>query len=327
MVSNRESYIDIIRIIACLMVIYMHSPLPNLDNNTISAIVTYATGPCNALFFMVSGALLIKSAPIDFNGFIIKRLKRIFIPLLSWSIIYLITKVSIGTLSIKEAFFELCLFPFQATGCGYFWFMYVLMGCYILIPIISSWLTQAKHKNIKKLLILWFVCSFIPIIDLRFSITDEYNSWTYYFSGFFGFMLLGYYLKKFTPATIILILCGFLGILLLCVTLYIHPDFYYSEKLYFYTQPYIILISIAIFGLIKRHIKSKSQWIQKIANATFGIYLMHSLVLNYILKDNLIGSSLPAFLGMSIRVILTFLLCFGFISIVNRTPLKKFLTV
>ncbi|MCM1142992.1 MAG: acyltransferase [Muribaculum sp.] len=305
----------------------MHSPLPNVDNNIISAVVTYATGPCNALFFMVSGALLIKSTPINFKEFITKRLKRIFLPVLSWSIIYLIVKVVIGVVTVKNAIFELCLFPFQATGCGYFWFMYVLMGCYLIIPIISSWLIHATQRSIQTLLILWFICSFIPLIDIEFSITEEYNSWTYYFSGFFGFLLLGYYIKEFTPSTNVLILCGFAGLLILGFTLYIHPNFYYSEKLYFYTQPYIILLSISIFGLIKRYISSEFKWITKAANATFGIYLMHSLILNYILKENLVGACLPTFLGISLRVILTFLSCYILISIINKTPLKKLLTV
>ena len=327
--NNREAYYDLLRIIACVMVLYMHSPLQGVDSNLVSAVVTYATGPCNALFFMVSGALLIKPHQLDFDKFISRRIKRILPPLLSWSVIYLLIKVSIGNLSPTEAFHELCLFPFQATGCGYFWFMYVLMGCYLLIPIVSSWISIASKRDILILLGLWFVCSFIPLITTITPVTEEFNSWPYYFSGFFGYMLMGYFLKQFPLNLCKLFITGLLGIVILVITLHIHPDFFFSGKLYFYTQPYIILLSIMIFGLLRKYCNKNadSRILAKVAEATFGIYLTHSIVMNYILKDNLFGAGMQSFVGMTLRVVITFVVCFIFIQLINLTPLKKILTV
>lgn len=327
LIKTREPYLDLVRILACVLVLYMHSTLPDVEDHTVSAIVTYCAGPCNALFFMVSGALLIQPSAANFNVFVAKRLRRILPPLLSWSIIYLIIKISLGRISLQEAITALCLFPLQATGCGYFWFMYVLLGCYLIVPMMSTWISYAPRRNLLIILGLWLVCSFIPLISTFTDITEEYNSWTYYFSGFFGFFILGFYLKKFPLPLCFSLLLGLGGIVLMIFTMYIHPNFYTSGKLYFYTQPYIILISVAIFSLIKHSAVNLHNYgtLKLIADSTFGIYLTHSLVLNYLFKDKLIITNAGSFIGMTIRVICTFIVCFLFIQFINRTPLRKIL--
>ena len=58
--KHRDFSLDLIRILACLMVVLTHSPLPSADEHSVlSAGVSLITSPCNALFFMVSGALLL----------------------------------------------------------------------------------------------------------------------------------------------------------------------------------------------------------------------------------------------------------------------------
>ena len=37
------------------------------------------------------------------------------------------------------------------------WYLYMLIGLYIIMPIISSWLTQASRKEIKTVLYIWGV--------------------------------------------------------------------------------------------------------------------------------------------------------------------------
>lgn len=58
--KQRDLSLDIIRILACALVVMMHSPIPsdNADGLILSSI-SYFTAPCIGLFFMVSGALLL----------------------------------------------------------------------------------------------------------------------------------------------------------------------------------------------------------------------------------------------------------------------------
>lgn len=58
--KQRLINLDILRILACIMVIVMHSPIPREDSNSVLYFGTsYFTTPCIGLFFMVSGALIL----------------------------------------------------------------------------------------------------------------------------------------------------------------------------------------------------------------------------------------------------------------------------
>lgn len=59
--KQRDITLDMLRIIACMMVVLMHSPIPssNNANGLLLSSVSYFTAPCIGLFFMVSGALLL----------------------------------------------------------------------------------------------------------------------------------------------------------------------------------------------------------------------------------------------------------------------------
>ena len=66
--KERVFYLDLIRVIACLMIILMHSPMPG--DNIIGLFAfgsSYFTMPAIGLFFAVSGALLLPNlAPPHF---------------------------------------------------------------------------------------------------------------------------------------------------------------------------------------------------------------------------------------------------------------------
>ena len=58
--KQRDLSLDLLRIVACVMVVVMHSPIPS-DNSAgiILSSLSYFTAPCIGLFFMVSGALIL----------------------------------------------------------------------------------------------------------------------------------------------------------------------------------------------------------------------------------------------------------------------------
>ena len=58
---KQDSKFDLLRLLACLMVIAMHAPLPDSaeGNGLFLSTLSYLTAPCIGLLFMVSGALLL----------------------------------------------------------------------------------------------------------------------------------------------------------------------------------------------------------------------------------------------------------------------------
>ena len=56
--AERKTYLDVIRLLACVLVVLMHSPMDGTPG-AIQNVVYVVTAPCIGLFFMVSGALLL----------------------------------------------------------------------------------------------------------------------------------------------------------------------------------------------------------------------------------------------------------------------------
>ncbi|MDE7146264.1 MAG: acyltransferase family protein, partial [Duncaniella sp.] len=58
--GGRILYLDVVRLMACCMVVLMHSPMPATQENSLFLLaLSYMTAPCIGLFLMVSGALLL----------------------------------------------------------------------------------------------------------------------------------------------------------------------------------------------------------------------------------------------------------------------------
>lgn len=120
--TNRDNSLDILRIVACMMVIMMHSPVPLAEGKSpLLGAISYLMAPCNGLFFMASGTLLFGRG-LPFGQFLKKRLGRIVWPVCAWSVVYILINKKIGWVE------QLLWVPFYRTdACGYLWFMYALL--------------------------------------------------------------------------------------------------------------------------------------------------------------------------------------------------------
>lgn len=110
----RDYSLDIIRLIACIMIVLMHSPMPGMNTSgMVLCSVSYLTAPGIGLFFMVSGALLLRiDKPFETRSFLRKRFTKILIPLVLWSLVG----------------WGLDLYGVANTELSILWFMYCLAG-------------------------------------------------------------------------------------------------------------------------------------------------------------------------------------------------------
>lgn len=196
--KNRSVYLDVVRVLACLMVIIMHAPMANemaSHHGPFLVAVNYITSPCVCLFFMVSGALLlpVRDNVITFK-FLKKRLDRILLPTLFFSIFYILLNISGLSGSWVKSVLSI---PLARQGHGILWFMYTLVGLYLLVPILSSWLRVASKSELKMYIMLWFVTLCYPFLKAYLYIDSSDTGVLYYFSGYVGYFLLGYYLHRY----------------------------------------------------------------------------------------------------------------------------------
>lgn len=222
--SSREIWIDWLRVAACFMVILVHCTEPFYLGGDGSLLLTKTDAfwssffdsfvrSCVPLFIIASSYL---QFPIHYSTgeFFRRRAVRILIPFIIWTTVYAFVWGAPA-----ENFRNLLLnFNYSA---GHLWFVYMLIGIYLLMPILSPWAEKVEKKELQIYLGIWAFTTMIPLIrdwaaggsvsviygpsglprQALFPLWGE-ASWNaygtfYYFSGFIGYLLLGLYFRKF----------------------------------------------------------------------------------------------------------------------------------
>ena len=327
MSNQRDINLDIIRILACLMVVTMHAPMPNENAIGIfNAALSYYNAPCIGLFFMVSGALLL---PIKGDGidFLKRRFTKIAGPTIFWSIFYIACRYFFDGTSEGIAKSILSI-PFSPQGHGVMWFMYTLAGLYLIAPIISAWLERASKKEIEIYLSIWILTTCYPLLKLFLTTQTGETSILYYLSGFAGYFLLGYYLKKYPKAisytillpAIIIAICA----PIVCKILHFEVNIY---DMFWYLSIFVVVMAIGWFCLINNKVQAyNGRNIPLVSNLSFGIYLTHIFVMRYILWKLDIIQNINSYIIQTIIVIIatfigSLILCYE----IARLPFAQYI--
>lgn len=146
--KQRFVSLDILKFLAislvcsCHFLYYKDTPLDNLI-----AILACAGVP---LFFMVNGALLM-NRPFDFKKHW-KKTATMFIVLMIWKIITpvleeFILKQDMGQYSKAQLIRYLLGEDLSGFYTGHFWFMYALLGIYLIYPLIAACLKEEQYRR------------------------------------------------------------------------------------------------------------------------------------------------------------------------------------
>lgn len=248
--KKRNTSLDIIRVIACFLVVFMHSPIPSPNTNGVFlSALSYFTAPCIGLFFMVSGALLLPVRD-DYTSFLKRRFGKVVGPTLFWTALYIAVNLYKAPEDV-DLVKSILSIPFSNQGNGVLWFMYTLAGLYLLAPVISAWLEKAGKKDLEIILSLWAVTLCYPILEQWVEINEGNTGILYYFGGYAGYFLLGYYLKRYPkalslPVAVLVGVAG-VGVLLLVKRYDIEVDFY---RMFWYLSIFIVAMCVVIWKIV-----------------------------------------------------------------------------
>ena len=220
----REIWIDWMRVAACFMVIVVHSTEPFYLGGDGSLILTKTDAiwssffdsfvrACVPLFIIASSYL---QFPLHYTAgeFLRRRAVRILIPFVLWTTVYAL----VWGEPVEN--FKNLLMNFNYAS-GHLWFVYMLIGVYLLMPLLSPWAEKVEKKELQVYLGIWLFTTLIPLLrdwlsggefaviygpsglprQTLFPLWGE-ASWNgygtfYYISGFIGYLLLGLYFRKF----------------------------------------------------------------------------------------------------------------------------------
>lgn len=240
---------------------------------------------CVPVFVMLSGAFLLTRDIPSIQAFLHKRLTRILIPFLLWSFLYIFLYNELSEIDLRLIAKNL----WQGSSF-HFWYVYMLIGLYFFIPIILKWVRHSTQNEILYFLFIWLVALFfVPLVDTKFKMPLDLT----YFSGFLGYLILGYFLATFklkgSPLVLatILFITGFL--LTFLGTHYLTRWMgYFTGHLYDYLTVNVALMAAGVFIFYRNFPFSSTSLFSKIggflAKYSYGIYLVHILVLDKILQ-------------------------------------------
>lgn len=319
---------------------------------------------CVPLFVMVSAVLLLP-VEMPMETFYKRRLTKIVTPLIFWSLItpvaYLLYMTNVATVSpvVDAASFttetmlnKLAFFPLNFNyDTTPLWYLFMFVGLYLIMPIISDWLKNASQKTLKIFLALWTVTLVLPYVKLiaphigyqgvwgNFGILGEcvwnpYGTF-YYFSGFLGYAVLAFYIKKFPPTwslTKTLAITTPMWLVGYAITLggfvYIqkfHPsDYEFLEIFWYFCSINTVLMTTALFIIITKIRWKESRFAKYLASLTFGIYLAHFLLVQagY---DIFYSFNLPAIVQIGLVFVFSFVVTAVLVAVLKKLPKSKFI--
>ena len=223
--SPRVVWVDWMRVAACFMVILVHSTEPFYLGGDGAQILTLSDAywssffdsfvrSCVPLFIIASSYLLFPLQQQSAAEFFRRRAVRVLVPFLLWTLAYALLWGE-PVQNFRDLVFNFCY------ACGHLWFVYMLVGVYLLMPLLSPWAEKVSKRELQLYLGICLFTTLFPSLrdwlaggelsviygtsglprQAFFPLWGEcsWNSYGtfYYFSGFIGYLLLGLYLRRF----------------------------------------------------------------------------------------------------------------------------------
>jgi len=293
---------------------------------------------CVPLFVMITGTLLLPQKQIPLNQFLKKRLNRILWPFIFWTFIYIAFKIALGTREQESVRFSISgswLIAQLLNGAWpHLWYVYMIISLYLFIPIIKPWLQSASNKAILYFLVIWLITIILNQQKVyRLDTLFDFR----YFSGYMGYLILGYYLSErltvnvqLRKAAVIAILIGYVITLEgTFLTTKISGEF--SHEFYEYLTVNVLLMSVGVFILLKNcEFPTANKTINALRKIVsrygFGIYLGHGLVLSILIHFKIYHNLINPWLGIPVTSFLCLLITTLLIYLLDKLPFGKYIS-
>lgn len=300
--KERKIYLDVVRIIACFLVIVNHTNSRIFQTTEISptwfASITYffICKVAVPLFIMISGATLLNKQDSYRKTF--SRVIRIVWVIILFSLIYYINNCYLNdtVFSIKEFLVSI----YQKGITNAFWYLYLYIGILVMMPILQRMTPVLTQRDFK----YFFGISFgflgtMPIL-IHYNPNLQYSKYIEFplFTTYIALLFAGYYIaykcrirrKVLGALNIASIICIAASVILTYHEYTLNPKKYlFFDNRYFIT---IVIPSICLFANAKYWCEKKqlSGWfkmiVTKVGRCTFGIYLLSDLFIQKLAPIN-----------------------------------------
>lgn len=361
--AKRIVFLDYLRAVACFMVILVHCIEPFYLGGEGTYIASYSDA-CWVAFvnsflrvavplFVMTSSYLLMPITTDTEAFYRRRFQRVVIPFIVWSLAYAFIPMwgSGGEVAVGDNLAQLSVNLMWHSG--HLWYVYMIIGIYLFMPILSPWLERVTKRGEEAFILVWLFTTAIPFFrELARVLRGTAGVWGeaswnefglfYYFSGFIGFVVAAHYIRKYVDwgakktitVALPMIVAGYLATAL---PFYLQlPDNYpinesidlavKLELSWDFTNTGAALMTIGVFllfKLIKRPCKVYPLFYE-LSRLSYGVYLLHMFVLIAVF-DIVKGWDIGTPLTMFVSALLTYIGSFVVAKLLSLLPKSKYI--
>ncbi|HWP80755.1 MAG TPA: acyltransferase family protein [Candidatus Acidoferrum sp.] len=307
---ERLFYMDVLRVLACVFVVGNHtlgSVFADMEaGSTQTALVTWffvcKTGV--PLFLMMSGALVMRGTP-TYRSIFKKTGQLVLVLTLASTYVWQYQMA-------RPAGFELPAFLlalFRDPILLNYWYLYTAVGLYLMTPLLCRMAQNLEGADFAWYMLLWMLFGgLLPMLPLYAYPAVSSHLYLPLFSSYLGYYIAGYCLAwrergryDGALAAVFSFSMGFSGFYLVSSTL--------SEqggglriRLLLDNARYLpfMLLSAGLFFILRGLLEGQNipkflRWVfAKVADATFGVYILHSILIPYFADKRIeLFSTLP----------------------------------
>lgn len=278
---------------------------------------------------MISGALIL-DRPRRLIPFMKTRLLHIGVPLVIWGLLAFALSIYKYDYTSVGIVLDMVSMPFIDVIRNQYWFIYTLMGIYLMTPMLSTWLNSCSRRECEILLGAWMLTLCIPyaaIVLPQLNRVSEIDGMLYYFTGYAGYAVLGFYLRRYVSITKITPAMVTAVLLIVSVT-WLLSEYVPSVHTVLLSRTNICtaLMASTYFLLIKSISVSErtGKIFYNFANHSFGIYLIHNFVISELLWPQTIRLALHPAVSIPVSAIITIIISYMTVSALSRLPLSRY---
>lgn len=336
--ERKEDYeISTLRTIAIMLVVLLHSNASKIQalidgrseldlSSSILIFISVITRIAVPLFIMISGRYVLNSVKnYSLKEFYQKRLLRLILPLIVAIIIYFpIYLFGVQGATVVDYLKDIAT-GFASNGlCIHLWYMYMLLGLYIVSPFLYRILIKFSDK--KKIIFAIGLCILGMVAEIVKNISGI-DIWLLWWVEFIGLFTLGYLLKDvklknkrwilFTIAVGIEVVSSIISVLLILKGSGVWQVFHMG------VVPNAQITTVLIY-LFANSFQGKENILSKVSKYSLGIYIYHQIVivvLRMVLSTGI--DILDVILGFIISFIIPLVIMKGLYKI---NMLRKFIS-
>lgn len=333
---------DLLRVIAAFSVVMLHSAAQfwyTLDvndiqwkiANTYDALFRFGV----PIFVMISGALFL-------GGSEKLNVKRLYAHnILRLAVIYIIWSCAYGLLDCRRIDWNYAgwkdVVREMISGRYHLWFLPMIVGIYVLLPVLRTWVRNAEKQNLQYFIGLFFVLQILRETLSALTTSDEFQTLLdltriELVCSYIGYFVWGYYIahvgipKKYhrwiylsvIPSAVLNVALGNGLAVKAGVPVGTIYDSYGLFTFLTVTALFLFFAEV-MSGVTYR--PGMGRVLRELSGASLGIYVLHVGVMELTENIGIHSMVLPIGIGIPVYAVFCFLICYLLAAVLRRIPL------